>query len=198
MIRTIKFGSVLIGIALLAFGFALLMQTSNKAEGSANNVQTQYMRIGGGAYTGTAVATTTSTGVTFLAAGATTTFPFYSERGDVAGITIAMTASTSLGRLVYTYDVSNTDADCANDPNKCDWAIPAIASTSAPVTGVNTVTFASTTPTYTWQPDGALNATSTLIVPINNNGYKFTRVKANCTASACALWMSASVKGQQP
>ncbi len=191
MTRTLKLTSILIGISFLAVAFALLAQTPFKASGSAASFATVYMTKGGGSYSAANATTTATTteSVTYLAAGATTTFPFYAEHADLVTLDIRMTASTSAGYLTLTYETSNDLGSCATDPNSCNWSNPAIITSGVA---------ASTTPVYTWRPDGALNATSSLAFTINPVGSKFIRVKANSTGSAVALWISASNKIQLP
>lgn len=181
-----------IGIAgAIAFVFAavlVLTKTPEEAKGSSANHFVVFMTKGGGSSTATQPATTTE-GVTYLAAAATTTFPFYTEHADLIGITARMTASTSAGTLLITYETSNSDESCHTDPNKCEWSNPATITSGAA---------ASTTPTTLWRPDGALNATSSLYFVINPATARFVRVKASVTGSAAALWFSASAKTQNP
>ncbi len=172
----------------------LFLQGADKAVGNVSSLNRVYMTTGGGSSTLTPVATTTA-GVTYLAANATTTFPFSTEQTDIISLSINMTASTSVGRLVYTYEVSEDNLPCNTDPNRCSWFIPATATTT--MVGSPAVTMlASTTPTFTWQPDGALNATSSLNVLVNPVAYRYVRIKANITGSAGALWMTATNKTQ--
>jgi hypothetical protein len=101
-----------------------------------------------------------------------------------------MTASTSAGTLVATYETSDdVDKSCATDPNTCNWSLP-----STLTSGI----YASTTPTTTWRPDGALNATSSLSYVINPANSRFVRFKFSVVGSAAALWVSATANNQQP
>lgn len=175
---------MVIGVLAIIVSVLFAVTRPPQVLGNATVADTVYMTKGGGSYTATAPATTTA-GVTYLAVNATTTFPFYTERANLVGITVQMTASTSAGTLVLTYETSNSDGSCATDPNTCDWSNPATVTSGAA---------ASTTPLITWRPDGALNATSTLYYVINPVAAKFYRVKASVTGSAAALWLSATNK----
>lgn len=181
--KKLTYTGLILSLGLLIAVF--VMQDAQKVIGNASNYNIVYMPVGGGSSTATAQATTT-TGVTYLAPAASTTFPFYIEHSDLVGVTVQMTASTSAGTLVLTYETSNNEL-CHTDPNGCNWSIPATITSGVA---------ASTTPTTTWRPDGELNATSTLYYVINPATSKFVRVKASVVGSAAALWMSASGKTQ--
>lgn len=187
--KLLKYIGYGLAISILSIAITFLVnQKTEPAFGSAYNYGTAYMPVGGGSSTDTAVSTTT-TGVTYKAVNATTTFPFYAEHADLVGVTVQMTASTSPGTLYLTYETSNTDASCHTDPNICDWSLPATITSGVA---------ASTSPYTTWRPDGANLATSTLYFTINPATAKFIRVKAWVSGSAAALWMSASRKVQNP
>ena len=175
-------------IALAIIGITtigLFLATKNVAAEPADFSRV-YMLKGGGKATPDAQATTTS-GVTYLAAGATTTFPFSTGKADMINLDIRMTASTSAGTLIFTYETSNDTANCNTDPNLCNWSLPSI---------ITSQVISSTTPTWTWRPDGELNATSSLSFLINPTYSKYIRVKASVTGSAAALWISATRKTQ--
>lgn len=176
----------IIGVALMTFAIVISFKADD-ASANKSDLDKVYMTKGGGSTTVDAVATTTE-GVTYKAAGASTTAPVKTDFADALSININMTASTSAGYLNYTFDVSNDNKACDTDPNTCDWFSPA---------SLSGIAYGSTTPFYTWKPDGALNATSSLNIVLTNVTWKFVRPKISCTGSACALWMSINKKIQR-
>ncbi len=173
----------LIAIVACILGFASHTDTAK-----ANPVEYDrvYMAKGGGQSTFNAVPTTTP-GMTFLAAGATTTFSFSTAKAEMINLEFRTVASTSIANLSFTYETSNDTANCDVDPNLCNWSLPSL---------ITSQVVASTTPTWTWRPDAPLNATSTLSFLINPTYSKYIRVKANFTGAAGAIWMSATRRTQ--
>ncbi len=196
MSKTIKYSILIPLLALVGLIAGLYFQSVQKVGANPSNRDTVYMTKGGGSYTATAPATTTE-GVTYLAQSASTTFPVYVERADRVNLNFQMTGSTTASILGFTYETSNDNSNCANDPNICTWAIPEFA-TSTQAGSFNVYQLASSTPYYTWKPNGEPNGTTTLSVTIDPASSRFIRVKAQVLGSAGALWISATANNQQP
>ncbi len=182
-----KLNKILSVALLLVIMFVTAFALIEKTRANSNDyVDREYMVKGGGASTPNAVATTTA-GVTFKAAGATTTFPVAAKFADTLSFDIRFTASTSAGTLVGNFETSN-DTSCDTDPNRCNWSITPVLTSG--------ITYASTTATFNFRPDGALNATSSLNVAITPTS-KYYRLNTSCTGSACAFHISVTRKTQK-
>ena len=186
---------IIIAVLVVLTSAAFIFGAYHKADtvlGNASQLTRVYMSKGGGSSTFTPVATTTG-GVTFLAAGATTTFPFSTDRADAISLNIQVTASTSAGTLVGTYEVSNdSKTNCDTVPTECTWSQVSVIPLFAAATNV----ISSTSPLFTFRPDGALNATTTVNVTLTNLAYKYVRFKFSVSGSAAALWADVSRKVQ--
>lgn len=151
-----------------------------------------YMAQGGNASTQTPVATTTA-GVTFLSAAATasTTFPFPTNNVDSVSVDINYIGSTTASSLQFQLQASNDPLACNTDPNVCNWFNLVTGSTTP-------YTISSTTPVYSYTPNSAANATSSINVLLPAPTTRFMRIRFGTAVSNAAIWMEANNKRQRP